>query len=206
MCNLYSINILHFWSVSLTLKNDAFCAILQQLSGNLKLLVSHPVKGVSSAAGSDRSSNRSTHSSSQLSSPHLQPQNQNPIYTEIMAATGFRVGEQKCIILRKVCLHPVHGDPLGSNREVAGCYIETWLLGSNEWLQKPLQKLQVRVRYNYRARFLHLGFDCREGSLHKIHLPPPMCLLAETWWVIWDECFRWNGLWRRWPPYLHLCY
>lgn len=66
------------------------------MSGNLKLLVSHTARA--STVSSDLST-RSTHSSRNSSSSLRQP---NPIYAEIIAPTGFRVGEQKCIVLRKV--------------------------------------------------------------------------------------------------------
>ncbi len=89
-----------------------FFAVLQQISGNLKLLVSHPVRA--STASSDFSSH-STHSSSLFRQPNpLIPAAgrgrgtsngaRTPIYAEIMTSTGFRVGEQKCIVLRKVCV------------------------------------------------------------------------------------------------------
>ena len=61
---------------------------LQQVSGSLKLLISHrqnkPMSGPSEL---------SSHSGS------TQP---SPIYDEIIAPSGYRVGEPKCIIIRKV--------------------------------------------------------------------------------------------------------
>jgi len=71
--------------------------LIKNISGNLKLLVSHPVRN--SATSSDVSS-RSAFS---YSSSSLTPSQLNPIYDEIVAPSGYKVGEAKCVVLRKVC-------------------------------------------------------------------------------------------------------
>ncbi len=71
---------------------------MQRVSGNLKLLISHaPYRVSTSSEISSRSTYSSSHASSSLFSHSA------PIYAEIMAPTGFRIGEHKCIVLRKVC-------------------------------------------------------------------------------------------------------
>ena len=79
----------HFIVVFLSLSS----LLTQQSSGPLKLLVSHHHR-------SSNCSDLSLHSGSNLSSSLAS--SSQPLYDEILAPSGYRIGEPKSILIRKV--------------------------------------------------------------------------------------------------------